>query len=238
MTVSIEQLKYGEELLIFRLERRERKTMSITVHPDMNIEVIAPLDSTLDAIQEKVRKRAPWIRKQLRYFHQFHPRTPDRKFVPGETHLYLGRQYKLKVTHHPEQKVKVYRGAIIVQSHKPRQNEITRSLVESWYREKAHTKFTERLELCRQLFPDPEEFVPSQLIIRQLKQRWGSMTPQHRLILNPSLVKASAEAIDYVITHELCHIKHHHHGPAFTSLMNKVMPDWERRKSKLEQLLA
>jgi len=48
----------------------------------------------------------------------------------------------------------------------------------------------------------------------------------------------STDAIDYVITHELCHIKHHHHGPAFTSLMNKVMPDWERRKDKLEQLLA
>ena len=238
MNAETLHLPYGEIDLECRLVRRDRKTMSITVLPDLGIEVVAPLDAPLERVLEKVRRRAPWIRRQLQYFGQFQPRTPDRRFVAGETHLYLGRQYKLKVVRHIKQAVKLYRGALVVQTFKPRQTDMTRALVEDWYRERAHLKFPERVALCQQFFPDPEEFMPAGLVVRQLNQRWGSMTASGRLILNRSLIRASVDTIDYVITHELCHIRHNHHGPEFFSLLDRVMPDWEKRKAKLERQLA
>ena len=238
MSGDILQLPFGDTILEFRLKRRDRKTLSISVLPDLSIEAIAPMDAPQEKIVEKVRKRAPWIQKQIRYFAQFQPRTPERRFIAGETHLYLGRQYKLKVVPHIQEQVKLYRGCIVVRSLRPRQDEVTKALLQAWYRERAHVKFRERLGICQQKFPDPEAFEPSGLVVRQLQQRWGSMTPGRRLILNRSLIKASVDAIDYVITHELCHIRYDHHRPAFYQLLDRVMPDWERRKIKLERQLA
>ena len=72
----------------------------------------------------------------------------------------------------------------------------------------------------------------------QLRQRWGSMMPTGKLILNHVLIRASVDSIDYVITHELCHMRHIHHDGAFFDLLDRVMPDWEKRKLKLEYQLA
>lgn len=238
MNAQTLQLPYGNECIEFQLTRRERKTLSISVKPDLGVEVVAPVDAPLERIFEKVRKRASWIRKQVRFFSQFQPRTPERQYLAGETHLYLGRQYKLNVAHDIQQQVRLYRGSIVVHTLRPHQTEITKALVERWYRDRAHLKFRERLELCRQRFPKPEDFEPSGLVIRQLQQRWGSMTAGRKLILNRSLIRASVDAIDYVITHELCHIPHPHHGAEFFQLLDRVMPDWGKRKIKLERQMA
>ena len=238
MNMEIVQLTYGAGQIAFRLVRRDRKTLAISVNPDAGVEVIAPMDAPLEKVFERVRKRAPWIQRQQRFFTQFQPRTPERQYVSGETHLYLGRQYNLKVVSDIRQQVKLYRGRLIVQSLKPKQRDVTRVLVEQWYRERAQAKFRERLALCQQRFSKPEDFEPASLVIMQLRQRWGSMTPTGKLILNRVLIRASVDAIDYVITHELCHMRHNHHGGAFFDLLDRVMPDWEKRKLKLEHQLA
>ena len=169
---------------------------------------------------------------------QFQPRTPARQYLPGETHLYLGRQYKLKVVPDIQQRVKLYRGALVVQSLKPRRTDITKSLVEDWYYGRAHIKFRERLAECQKRFSNPDDYEPNELVVQQLARRWGSMTPGGRLILNRTLIRSSVDAIDYVITHELCHMRHNHHAPEFFRLLERVMPDWEKRKIKLERQLV
>lgn len=229
---------YGDHRIEFTIRRRDRATLEIAVEPDASVVVAAPLDAQLVAIEEKVRKRAAWIRRQQRYFIQFLPRTPDRQYVAGETHLYLGRQYRLKVVPHVQAMVKLARGFIVVQTHRPERTEITRELVEGWYRQRAHEKFSQRLEFNLLRFPAPEEFRPKGLIVRQLRQRWGSMSPSSRLMLNRRLIEAPVDAIDYVITHELCHIAVPHHGPEFFELLDRVLPDWSDRKDKLEKRMA
>ena len=134
--------------------------------------------------------------------------------------------------------VKLIRGFIMVQSHRPGRPEATRELVEGWYRQKASTKFKERLEISLARFPEPEAFRLKGVIVRQLEQRWGSMSPSSRLLLNRRLIQAPTDAIDYVITHELCHIEEPHPGTAFFDLLGKVMPDWRRRKEHLERVMA
>ena len=122
--------------------------------------------------------------------------------MAGETHLYLGRQYRLKVLPHVRATVKLTRGFILVHSPEPDRAEVTRELVEGWYRDRAQVKFAERLEVNLARFPDPELFRPRGLIVRQLRRRWGSMSPTSRLLLNRRLIEAPVDAIDYVITHE------------------------------------
>jgi predicted metal-dependent hydrolase len=238
MTRELHCLRYGEQEIHYEIVRRSRRSLEIAVEPDASVVITAPKDASLDAIEGKLRKRAAWVTRQQRYFSQFLPRTPERKFVAGETHLYLGRQYRLKVVRHVQESVKLLRGFIVVQTHRPTHSKVTRELVEAWYRERAHIKFQERIEVCLQLFPDSEGFRPKGLIVRQTRQRWGSMSPTGRLLLNRRLVQAPVDAIDYVITHELCHVAAPHHGPAFFQLLDKVMPDWKRRKQRLEKAMA
>jgi predicted metal-dependent hydrolase len=231
-------VQYGQHRIEFAIVRRDRTTLEIAVEPDASVVVAAPKGATLAMIGEKVRKRAAWIRRQQRYFIQFLPRTPDRQYVAGETHLYLGRQYRLKVAPHVQATVKAARGFIVVKTHRPERTEVTRELVEAWYRERAHVKFAERLEANLLRFPAPEDFRPKGLIVRQLRQRWGSMSPASRLLLTRRLIEAPIDAIDYVITHELCHIAVPHHGPEFFELLDRVLPDWPRRKHRLERAMA
>lgn len=231
-------LTHGQATIDYRLVRRPRKTLEITVEPDASVAIAAPEDATLEAIEAKLRKRATWVLRQQRYFAQFLPRVPARIYVAGETHLYLGRQYRLKIVPHVQQAVKLSRGYFVVQTHRPLSPEVTRALLETWYREKAHIKFAERLEVNLRRFPDMEVRRPANLIVRQLKQRWGSMTVGQRLLLNRRLIEAPLPAIDYVITHELCHMTEPHHGAAFFDLLARVMPDWEMRKIQLERAMA
>lgn len=238
MTAARHSICYGEHRIEFAIRRRDRTTLEIAVEPDATVVVTAPRDATLTAIEQKVRKRAAWIRRQQRYFLQFMPRTPDRRYLSGETHLYLGRQYRLKVIPHIQATVKLIRGFIVVQTHWPQRSEVTRELVEAWYRDRARAKFAERLEVNLLRFPTPDDFRPAGLIVRQLHQRWGSMSPAARLMLNRRLIEAPIDAIDYVITHELCHLAVPHHGPAFFDLLNRVLPDWQIRKQRLEQRMA
>ncbi|MDR6513353.1 putative metal-dependent hydrolase [Novosphingobium capsulatum] len=231
-------VEYGATRIECRVVRRARKTLEIAVEPDMSVVIAAPMDATAEAIEAKVRKRATWIIRQQRFFAQFMPRMPERQFVAGETHRYLGRQYRLKVVPHVQQGVKMNRGFIVVQTHRPFSPAATRELVEAWYKDRAHTKFAERIDVNLQRFSDSEFRRPKGVIIRQMKQRWGSMSPGCRLMLNRRLIEAPVDAIDYVITHELCHVTEAHHGQAFYDLLARVLPDWERRKQRLEQAMA
>ena len=238
MTRELHYLQYGAQEIQYEIVRRPRKTLEIAVEPDASVVIAAPENATLEAIEAKLRKRAAWVTRQQRYFTQFLPRTPERRFIAGETHLYLGRQYRLKVVPHIQESVNLLRGFIVVQTHRPTSTEVTRDLLDAWYRDRAHIKFPERIAICLDLFPDPEAFRPRGLIVRQTRQRWGSMSPAGRLLLNRRLVQAPVDAIDYVITHELCHLAVPHHGAAFFELLEKVMPDWEGRKQRLERVMA
>ena len=229
---------YGGHRIDFAVVRRRRKTLEIAVEPDASVVVAAPLDAPTEAIAEKVRKRAGWVRRQQRFFAQFMPRTPERRYLAGETHLYLGRQYRLKVVRSGRPGVEMTRGFITVRTSEPEQPEVTQRLVEGWYRKQARAKFAERLEVSLARFPDSEAFRPAGLIVRKMDKRWGSMSPSGRLLLNRRLIEAPVDTIDYVIAHELCHMAEPHHGAAFYRLLDRVMPDWAGRKGRLEERMV
>lgn len=231
-------LSYGRTRIDYSVVRRERATLEIAVEPDTQVVVAAPEAASAEEIQAKIRKRAAWILRQQNYFQQFLPRTPERRFLAGETHLYLGRQYRLKIFDSDEEHVKLKRGFLSVFTRSPDSVERARALVEGWYRDKAKVRVPERLEECIKRFTAPERMRPKRLIFRTTRTRWGSMSSAGSLLINPKLLQAPVDAIDYVITHELCHLREPHHGPAFYELLGRVLSDWERRKERLERALA
>ncbi len=227
-------IEFGSKQIVFELEYTERKTLGITVTSDMEVLVRAPLDTPMDHIQRKLLKKAPWIIRQQSFFLSFHPKTPERKFIGGETHLYLGRQYCLKIITGEPDSIKLKgRYLEVVTSERLK----VRNLVNTWYLKNAEVK------LCAISEPLIEQFyrysvTPSSIVLQDMPTRWGSCTPRGKIILNPNLIKAPRGCIEYVITHELCHLVYHDHNRKFIELQTKVMPDWEKWKSKLERLLA
>jgi hypothetical protein len=122
----------------FTVTRRKRRTMQISVLPDTSVEVVAPLTTSESDILKRMRKRAGWVCRQMRYFQQYLPRTPERQFVAGETHLYLGRRYRLKVVRSLLPAVKLKHGFIEVHTHLPSPRGAARQQVEEWQKAKAH----------------------------------------------------------------------------------------------------
>ncbi|MDF7805897.1 SprT family zinc-dependent metalloprotease [Pontiellaceae bacterium B12219] len=227
------QLKYGRRLLKFEVIQSPRKTLQIEVYPDQRIRVKAPNGIQPEEVARRVQRKGRWIVRQLDYFQQFEPRTPPRKYIGGETHLYLGRQYRLKILQAGECSVKLVRGYFRISVNGSPTPQITQSLLDQWYTEKAQIKFTEAFERCWPKFERMGLNKPM-LVIKRMKTRWGSLSENGRLTLNIDLIRAPAACIDYVVTHELCHLQHHNHSPAFYTLLEKSMPDWKKRKHRLE----
>lgn len=224
---------HGRHRIVFQLRRSQRRTLAITVQPDLTVVVTAPKQASLAAVLFKVQKRALWIKRQQRYFSEFLPQTPPHRYVSGETHRYLGRQYRLKVVEAAATEVKL-RGRFIW-VHTPRKSDTAkvRELVEAWYLAHAKERLAKSYEHCLVRFGSRLPS-PPKMQVRRMTKRWGSWTRKSGIWLNPELVKAPASCIDYVVTHELCHALHGNHGNKFYDLLRRVMPDWSARKARLE----
>jgi predicted metal-dependent hydrolase len=230
----METIQFGSRKIDFQLEFSRRKSLGITVMPELTVVVKAPTGANLDKVREKVRKKAPWIIRQQSFFLLFHPRTPARKFVSGETHLYLGRQYRLRILKSKAESVKL-RGRFM--EVRAANKASVRELVNEWYQQVAMLRLTEIAKPLIHKFKK-HNVEPTSLVLRKMPTRWGSCTPKGKVILNPELIKAPKGCIEYVITHELCHLVHRDHTKYFIALQTKEMRDWEKWKIKLEKLLA
>ena len=231
--ITKELLVFGSREINYELSYQDRKTLGIRVYPDCRVKVIAPLDTTEEMLNMKLKEKAPWIIKQQLEFLSYQPLTPARQYINGETHLYLGRQYKLRAEQAPINEVKLFRGRIIVFK---KDKVSTENLLTEWYREKAAIHFEETLKRILPLFAKYKLNYPV-LQIRQMATRWGSCTAKGKVILNPELVKAPKGSIEYVIIHELCHLIHHNHTRAFYDLQESIMPNWKKWKERLENTL-
>lgn len=217
-----------------RLKRSGRRTLAISVLPDGTLELVAPDHAPLEAILSRVARRLGWIKTQRRAFGEMNAVRPAPRFVNGATHRYLGRQYRLKIVKGEVPGVSL-RGAffhMVIPKADPKE---VQQALEAWYRRQSRLQFERRLapwaEWCRHRnLPQPK------LRLRRMPKRWGSALQNGTICLNPELIKASSACIDYVIAHEICHLKHHHHGKAFYSELGKLCPDWVSRKKRLESM--
>lgn len=244
--MSEHTLTFGSSKIAYSLDYTARKTLGIQVHPDCSVHVKAPEGTAMDKVTETLRKKAPWILQQQREFLSYQPHTPPRRYVNGETHLYLGRQYRLRIVNgelltddDSLDTVKLDGGRLKVYTEDGSYDHV-KKLLNAWYRQKAAEWFARLLPLGYARFKGielpPLSAIP--LVLREMPTRWGSCTATGKLILNPELIKAPRPCIEYVIIHELCHLVHHNHTRAFYTLQEKVLPNWRKLKDRLERSLV
>ena len=239
MSVAVlRSLRYGDERIAFSLRvqpARKARRIAIHVEPDGRVVVDVPQETSDAAVQATVQRRARWISGQVAAVRERLAHALPRAHVSGESLLYLGRRYVLKVVVDESRDDHVrLRGARIEVAVAKGDTARVPALLEAWYRKRAGEVLAARLAVLAPSLSWVRTPPPMQL--RITKKRWGSCSPAGRLTLNPNLVKAPRECIDYVLVHELCHLGEHNHGPRFHQLLDTLMPDWRQVKARLDGL--
>ena len=247
---------YGNDTIRYDVIRKPKpsdtakkiaRKVVIKVHPDQRVVATVPNDASEDAISDAMHKRARWIWQSINDFAKQKDTVLHKRYVSGETQFYLGKRYVLKVIVDAEQvpNVKLSRGKLNVTIKHEVNKDIApdsqesrlvkiKPLIDKWYQHKAKAIFHERLA---ELLPKTTWVtgIPS-FRVMAMKKQWGSCSTKGNLMLNPHLVKAPKECIDYVILHELCHIAEHNHSERFWRLLTQVMPNWKEVKAKLDDM--
>lgn len=222
---------YGKYKYNYQLLRLNRKTFSLVVLPDLSIIVRSPFIAKQFEIDKFLTKRWMWLEEQLKYFKKYQHKKTEKEYMSGESFLYLGRQYKLMVRAAMVNLVSLSKGVLTCYTS---DSMSTKELLDSWYLDRAKIIFNERYNEVFKNFNYKEK---PKLTIRKMSRRWGSFNRGKNIILNPLLIQASKDCIDYVITHELCHVKYKDHSKTFYKLLSIKYPGWEVVKEKLEMRL-
>lgn len=219
------RIMFGERNLKYQVERSDSDRISITVHPEGTITVRAPNTATDNEVQDRVLRRARWIIRQLTELEALRPLQPNWEYVSGETHRYLGRQYRLKVNQGEPQPTRLIGPyfEVVVRDRRDRES-VMRSL-NVWYRDRAKSiiaKTVAEVMRCPPLF----DISPPTIQLREMQCRWGSCTSTRNVLFNPLLVRTPKVCIRYVVAHELCHLVSLRHDTKFFRVLGQVEPRW------------
>lgn len=231
--MSDKQIAVGQTVYHYELLLSERKTATIYVSNDAKITVKAPLNVNIGRIEAFIRRKGKWLAKQLEEVKKYRQLPERERYLSGSSLLYLGRQYKIVIKSAVEyEKVQLLKNQIVIFTKQNVQNDIHNgSLVRLWYEKQRKRVFQERFKLISAQFSD---FKNPKLVVIKMKNRWGSYRVNGTVVLNPDLIKASKQCIDYVLYHEFCHHFSKKHNADFYKMLNEKMPDWKTVKEKLE----
>ena len=229
-------IQFGQDTIPYTIKWSERrKTVSISVDAG-GVYVTAPAHTAIEKIKELVYHKATWIRAQMFHFNEMIDDSHQRSFLSGEKLPYLGRQYRLKVMKCEDlvqPSFKFQQGTFIAILPETVSEEQYRDLLlplyGQWVKEKGEafvrnriTRFTIKLQ---------QE--PSAIKIKAQEQRWGSCTANGQVLLNWRILLAPVSIIDYVLAHELAHLKYMDHSKAFWDTLGMLVADYEERKEWL-----
>jgi len=228
-------ITYGDRRIGYHLVDNDALTSKIRihVHPNGMVEVEAPPTKTPAEITTAIYKRAGWINSRLAEASALREHVLPREYISGETHFYLGRRYQLKVLKAATRNssVKLKGGQIHIELPIPDPAAVKRRL-NTWYKERATAYLVKRVSEVAESIPWVDQ-TPSVKLVRMHKQ-WGSCSPTGTVNLNPWLIRAPRDCIDYVILHELCHLREHNHSKQFYSLLERHCNGWRHTKTKLD----
>jgi predicted metal-dependent hydrolase len=229
------QVETPEGPFRYRLRRGATRYLTVSVAPDLSVDAIAPREASARDVDQRVLRRLGWIRHHQRDFLQYHPLPTPKRFISGEGHSYLGRQYRLRVERGPE-RVTLVAGRLVVRVPSRRRRSVERALAR-WYRSRARAVFAHYLQAVLQAAPwlGP---TPGSVRVRAMTRRWGSCSARGTITLNVHLVKTPPSCIEYVIAHELAHRLEMSHSRRFYRLLDRAVPDWRRVQDRLNRSVA
>ena len=217
------------------LYSERRKQMSIAVFPSKRVVVTVPMELSTDEIHKVMNKKAAWVIKKLDWFDQLDHPILEKEYVNGETFLYLGRQYRLKIrcgVDAPSAKLKGKFFEVLMPDKMTEEEKrsMTESILRQWYKVHAEKKICEMIfEYAKRLHVEVPRFK-----VKYQDKRWGSCSSDNMLNINARIIMAPRSQIEYVVAHELCHLKHRNHSSEYWQLLHLIMPDYEICKENLK----
>jgi predicted metal-dependent hydrolase len=213
--------------------REPRRSVTITVYPDLRVIVRVPAARRLDAVVEHVLRKRAWIARHLARFEAMPDARP--RYQSGESHLYLGEAYPLHVERSARRGVAQESGRLLVRIRPASGPRAVRLALRRWYARQARTEFEARLARLQREVPLFARLA-WELRIRRMTRRWGSCTSRGVITMNPLLIQASPTCVDYVLAHELVHLLELSHSARFHRFMDQAMPDWRKRREELTRM--
>ena len=219
-------LHYGTSTIDYSIVRsRRRKTSEIIVDAE-NVIVRTPYNKSLEEINDLVRRKAKWIRTKQSGYKSATPEIARPVFEEGSTLPYLGVNYPFRIVNGQEndsdESVKLVNGVFLIFTKNSRlSRKHVKSLYEEWLLGKARPIYEQKTKVCCIELG----IKPPQVIIKNLKNRWGSATKDNVINLNVNLAKAPENVIDYIILHELCHLKIKEHSHHFWDMLHKFLAE-------------
>ena len=228
---------FGETKIDYKTKiSNNRKTIGISVDYDNGVIVTLPKEIAQEEIDKVVLQKAPWILDKLHEFSEVIIKPSENEFVSGEKYLYLGRAYRLKVFEREnltKPRLVFHRGKFNVEIKHDLSNEeqkkIVRKLILKWFLGKAESFLEERVEILS----EKTGINPQGVKLREQQKRWGSCTKDNILIFNWLIIMAPVAVIDYIIIHELCHLKYPNHSDKFWKEVVVFCPDFQKRRDWL-----
>jgi predicted metal-dependent hydrolase len=226
------KFQIGDRDISIELQYGFRKRLTLTVYPDQRIVARIPYGLSKRKVDDYLQKKTKWMVKHLEHFEN-HPPEREKKFINGEKHVYLGNNYDLKLVT-GSTLVEIINDTLVLRIRDLHDKKHADTVLNHWYRKEAIRVMTPRFN---KIFENLQHLDLPKVSLRffKMKRRWGSCSTKHVITLNTELIKKEIELIDYVIVHEICHLKVPAHNKAFYSLLASVMPDWKERRATLNK---
>ena len=212
---------------VSRTSRKKSASIELT---GRGVTVTVPESLSDKRIRDLVTKRSAWIKSKLQEQSK-QPGYRAREYVSGESFPYLGKNYRLKIRKDDQPSVKLKHGYLNVTLAEGASQEAIKNLVEAWYASHALNQLRGKTaRLAREIGVSP-----GKIKVRTYKRRWGSCSSEGDISYNWRIILAPHRIVDYVVIHELCHLRRHDHSKKFWRLVKHYAPDYEHRRAWLKQ---
>ncbi len=228
------KIKYENKTIAYTVSKAKVKNIYISIQ-DGEVVVKAPWYVTANEIQSVVENKRKWIMNALEKYSVSPRRTKE--YSEGETYQILGKSYVLSIYYQITNKaeLKVDNGAIDIilpLDYAERDNtELIKKLIDKMYYMIAEKEVEVSMEKMRKLVG----LAPEEYRIKKTKSLWGSCSSNRKITINQNLMMYSRKAIDYVVLHEICHLKYMNHSKKFWEMVATYMPDYKEAEKELKQ---
>lgn len=218
-----QKMVINPDLPVEIVRTNRRKTIAIKVM-DGTVRVLAPKRVSVRRLQHVVQQKMPWILGKLRLQSES-PVVEPKAYVTGENFVYLGKRYRLEVSAPTGQGAALHHGCFWVEDSLP----VSVQLHE-WYQRNAEKQLSARTAHYARLMG----VVPRSVVVKQYKSRWGSCSVMGDIAYNWQIIIAPSAVVDYVVVHELCHLRQHNHSPRFWQAVADILPNYRDNRQWLK----
>lgn len=206
----------------YSLKQSKRKTTSILIERDGSVTVLAPENYDIEKVQSIIEEKRSWIYRNLAEWEDLNRTRVEREFVSGEGFPYLGSNYRLKLVSEQKEDLILKNGYFLMRRDKA---EYGSDLFKNFYRTKGLLRITKRVAHYA-----PKLGVEYRAIrVMELQHHWASCTPKGDLNFHWRCLMAPLSVLDYIVVHELAHLVHPNHSPAFWNLVDKILPTYSKQ---------